>query len=206
MYIPRTLLLRLILELIEFLVSLGLGLVPRRVGPVRFLSDDSQPDAPSYLGRSSRGVPLLPSFCPCFPCLLFFFLPSPVPAHRFCGLGFSFPLPLPLPLLLLPPMLPRSLAQPPLPLPRSRSRCSRRSHSRPRCHRCRCRCRCGCHCGRCRNTRQLTQAPCTTRARTHLLSRLTTYAQRTRAHFTPQHWLSVSYGIVLVRVRVRRPS
>ena len=32
-------------------------------------------------------------------------------------------------------------------------------------------------------------APCTARARPHLLPRLTTYASRTRTHFTLQHWL-----------------
>ena len=36
------------------------------------------------------------------------------------------------------------------------------------------------------STRRLTQAPCTTGARPHLLSPLATYAPRRRAHFTPK--------------------
>ena len=48
---------------------------------------------------------------------------------------------------------------------------------------------------RLRSTRRLTQAPCTTRARPRLLSRLATYAQRTRAHFTLQHLLLRHLGL-----------
>ena len=39
------------------------------------------------------------------------------------------------------------------------------------------------------NTRRLTQAPCTSRARPHPFSCLATCTPRTRTHFTPQKWL-----------------
>ena len=45
------------------------------------------------------------------------------------------------------------------------------------------------------NTRLLIQAPCTSALAPHPPSRLTSYAPRTRAHFTPQHWLLCHLGL-----------
>ena len=45
------------------------------------------------------------------------------------------------------------------------------------------------------NARLLIQAPCTSALAPHPSSRLTSYAPRTRAHFTPQHWLLCHLGL-----------
>ena len=67
----------------------------------------------------------------------------------------------------------------------------------------------GCQCSSSVNTRrltQVTQAPCATRARPHLLTRLAMYALCTRADFTPQQWPLCHLGLCKFEFEFAPPS